>query len=63
MDMPQYYQYEVRAAKDGNSADIFARGDLNGDGKESEFVLHIAIDRKKDAMVIGPNLQERDPEE
>ena len=28
MDQPQYYQYEVRAAKDGESADVIARGDL-----------------------------------
>lgn len=63
MDAPQYYQYEVRAAKDGNSADIFARGDLDGDGKQSEFKLHIAIDRKKDMMMIDPAIQERDPED
>jgi type IV pilus assembly protein PilA len=63
MDQPQYYQYEVRASKDGNSADILARGDLDGDGKSSEFRLHIAIDRAKDVMVIAPSLEERDPEE
>jgi hypothetical protein len=34
MDAPQYYQYEVRASKDGSSADIFARGDLDADGKD-----------------------------
>ncbi|HEY6462750.1 MAG TPA: hypothetical protein VIY73_21420, partial [Polyangiaceae bacterium] len=63
MESPQYYQYEVRAAKDGGSEDIFARGDLDGDGKESEFKLHVAIDRKKGVLVIGPSLEERDSDE
>jgi hypothetical protein len=63
MESPQYYQYEVRAAKDGGSEDIFARGDLDGDGKASEFKLHVAIDRKKGVLVIGPSLEERDSEE
>jgi len=58
---PQYYQYEVRAAKDGKSADIIARGDLNGDGKNSEFRLHLALN--KDQLTIGPDLEEHDPEE
>jgi hypothetical protein len=63
MDMPQYYQYEVRAAKDGNSADIFARGDLDGNGKPSEFRLHLTVDRAKDMLMIAPSLEERDPDE
>ena len=63
MDAPQYYQYEVRASKDGSSADIFARGDLDGDGKPSELRLHITIDRAHDTMVIAPSLDERDPDE
>ncbi len=58
---PQYYQYEVRAAKDGKSADIIARGDLNGDGKSSEFRLHLALD--KDKLTIGPDLEEHDAAE
>ena len=63
MDAPQYYQYEVRASKDGSSADIFARGDLDGDGKPSEFRLHLAVDRPHDRLVIGPSLDEHDPDE
>ena len=63
MDAPQYYQYEVRASKDGSSADIFARGDLDGDGKPSELQLHITIDRAHDTMIIAPSLDERDPDE
>ncbi|HEX4514956.1 MAG TPA: hypothetical protein VH054_15530, partial [Polyangiaceae bacterium] len=63
MDQPQYYQYEVRAAKDGESADVIARGDLNGDGKTSSFVITIHV--KKDttrALEISP-LVETDPDE
>ena len=64
MDAPQYYQYEVRASKDGSSADIFARGDLDADGKDSEFRLHITIDRAHDnVMVIAPSLVEHDPDD
>jgi hypothetical protein len=61
LEAPQYYQYEVRAAKDGDSADLIARGDLDGDGKESEFRIHIAIDRKQGRLVTDPQITERDP--
>jgi hypothetical protein len=60
MDAPQYYQYEVKASKDGSSADIFARGDLDGNGKTSELVLHVAIDRKQGVLAIGPSITEHD---
>jgi hypothetical protein len=43
---PQYYQYQVTAAKDGKTAEILARGDLNGDGKTSLFRLKISLDPK-----------------
>lgn len=43
---PQYFQYEVVAAKDGKTAEILARGDLNGDGKTSLFRVKIALDPK-----------------
>jgi len=43
---PQYYQYQVVAAKDGKSAEILARGDLNGDGKASLFRVKIQLDPK-----------------
>jgi hypothetical protein len=43
MTTPQYYQYEIKAAKDGRSADIIARGDLNGDGTTSEFKLTVKV--------------------
>jgi hypothetical protein len=68
MDGPQYYQYEVRAARDGLSADIFARGDLDGNGKTSEFRIHVRIepnpndkrDKVGGPVVVGP-LVEHDP--
>lgn len=59
---PQYFQYEVKAAKDGESADIVARGDLDGDGKTSQYVLHVKVDRKNgSALVLAPKLEITDP--
>jgi hypothetical protein len=43
---PQYFQYEVVAAKDGKSAEIFARGDLDGNGKNSLYRLKVVLDPK-----------------
>jgi hypothetical protein len=63
MDAPQYYQYEVRASKDGGTADIIARGDLDADGKDSEFKLHLTVDRARDMLVIAPSLEEKDPDD
>jgi hypothetical protein len=60
---PQYYQYEIIAAKDGKSATIFARGDLNGDGKPSEFRLKLRLDPKTRALSIDPSLEEANPED
>ncbi len=62
MTEPQYFQYEVKAAKDGESADIVARGDLNGDGKTSLYTLHVKVDRKNgSALVLAPKLEITDP--
>jgi hypothetical protein len=61
MSAPQYYQYEVKAAKDGLSADIIARGDLNGDGKTSLFKLTVKI--QSDHLVLAPSISEENPEE
>jgi type IV pilus assembly protein PilA len=63
LSVPQYYQYEVKAAKDGESAEIIARGDLNGDGKTSEFKLSIEVDRKTQALRVSPAIAETDPAE
>ncbi len=63
MTVPQYYQYEIKAAKDGESAEIIARGDLNGDGKTSQFKLLIKVDRSNDSLRISPSIQETEPDE
>jgi len=60
---PQYYQYQVVAAKDGQSVEIVARGDLDGDGKSSRFSLRLVVDRKTRELRIEPNVQEVDPAE
>jgi hypothetical protein len=64
MDEPQYYQYEVKAAPDGESASIIARGDLNGDGKTSLFRMGLRVDRSSGStLVINPSIDETDPQE
>jgi hypothetical protein len=64
MDAPQYYQYEVVAAKNGESAEIVARGDLDGDGQTSQFKLTLRVDRARgNVLVVEPNIAESDPEE
>jgi hypothetical protein len=60
---PQYYQYEVVAAKDGRSADVVARGDLDADGQLSEFRLKIVLDEKQGTLSTTPELEEMHPEE
>jgi hypothetical protein len=61
MDSPQYYQYEVKAAKDGESAEVIARGDLNGDGKTSQFKVSVKVRRPDNVLVIAPSIEETDP--
>lgn len=46
LSQPQRFQYEVVAAKDGKSAQVIARGDLDGDGELSERKLTIELDPK-----------------
>jgi hypothetical protein len=60
---PQRYQYEIIAAKDGESAEVVARGDLNGDGKTSLFKVMVKVDRAKDVLVVAPTISETDPDE
>jgi hypothetical protein len=45
------------------SADVLARGDLNGNGKTSLFKLSMKIDPKDHTLHIAPRLEETDPEE
>ena len=54
IDAPQHYQYEVRAAPDGQTADVIAHGDLNGDGKTSTFTLSVRVDKQTKGLVISP---------
>jgi type IV pilus assembly protein PilA len=63
MSQPIYYQYEIRAAKDGESADVIARGDLNGDGKTSSFVITIKVKKTKDRSLELSPIVETDPDE
>ena len=52
------------AAKGGDTAEIIARGDLDGDGKISTSTLDVQIDRKHDSeMMMAPTLRETDVEE
>lgn len=56
---PQYFQYEVVAAKDGKTAEIIARGDLDGNGKTSLFRLKIELNPKTgEITAVGHNEQE-----
>jgi hypothetical protein len=50
---PQYFQYEVVAAKDGKSAEIIARGDLNGDGKSSLYRIKLELDPKTGQLTVS----------
>jgi hypothetical protein len=63
MTMPHRYQYEILAAKDGESAEIVARGDLDGDGRTSLFKIAVKVDRAKDVLVVAPTISETDPDE
>ena len=63
MTLPQYFQYEIKAAKDGESAEIIARGDLNGDGKTSRFRLLLKVERPSNEVRISPSIEETDPDE
>jgi hypothetical protein len=67
MSSPQYFQYEVRAAKDGESAEVIAHGDLDGDGKTSTFKVMLRVQRgassADDRLVATPEITEQDPEE
>jgi len=55
---PQYFQYEVVAAKDGRTAEILARGDLNGDGKASLFRVKIELNPKTGAITAVDHTEE-----
>jgi hypothetical protein len=60
LEQPQYFQYEVVAAKDGKSAEILARGDLDGDGQASLYRLKVQLDPKT-GQITAQDLDETDP--
>jgi hypothetical protein len=60
LSAPQRFQYEVVAAKDGKSAQIVARGDLNGDGQPSERRLTVELDPKS-LQLTAKGLEETKP--
>lgn len=62
-DMPQYFQYEIRASKDGKSAEIIGRGDLNGDGKTSLFTIVAKVTGPERRLLLSPSIEEKDPDE
>jgi hypothetical protein len=45
MDLPLYYSYAIITAPDGRSAVVEARGDLDGDGRESRFAVRVSVSR------------------
>lgn len=65
MSTPQYYQYDYRAMGTGGSLDRFqaiARGDLNGDGQTSEFVLEGRVG-PGNVLLVSPSIVETNSEE
>jgi type IV pilus assembly protein PilA len=61
MDIPQYYMYSYRASGH-ESFEATANGDLNGDGVLSTFSVKGRA-APNGAIVVDPNLVEKDPEE
>lgn len=53
------FQYEIKASKDGQTAEILARGDLNGDGKTSLFRILLKIEGGQ--VGVNPNVEQNDP--
>lgn len=58
---PQRYSYEVVTAPTGASATVRARGDLDGDGINSEFDCSMAV--ANGVVTVAPRFEERNPEE
>ena len=63
MAEPQYYQYEVVVSKDGMSAEVIARGDLDGNGTQSRFSLTLKRDAKTRKLQLAPAIEESNPNE
>ena len=61
MEMPQYYQYSYASRATPGEFTVTAHGDLNGDGKESTFILRGQV--QADQLLVAPHIEETDPEE
>jgi hypothetical protein len=67
MQDPQYYEYnyisdgDVTVPTMGTKFTATANGDLNGDGILSTFLVLGAV--SNNALYVGPNISETDPEE
>jgi hypothetical protein len=61
-DRPTFYACDFLTSKDGKSAVVQARGDIDGDGTTSLFELDVRLDAHG-VPVIAPLIRERDPEE
>jgi hypothetical protein len=61
-NQPTFYAVEFLTAKDGKSAIVRARGDIDGDGITSLFELDVRLDAHG-VPVLAPMIRERDPEE
>jgi hypothetical protein len=59
---PSFFQFEVKAAPDGQ-CDVIGRGDLNGDGKASSFKMHIAVDKTTKQLSVDHKMNETDADE
>ncbi|HEX6272824.1 MAG TPA: hypothetical protein VFZ53_07290 [Polyangiaceae bacterium] len=58
---PQFYQYEIVAARDGKSAEVIARGDLDEDGRPSKFLLRVKVENG--VATTEPRIEETEPDE
>jgi len=64
MDEPQYFMYNYASSNTSAASGAFvanAYGDLNGDGKTSQF--SVSGSAQSGVVAISPNVQETNPEE
>jgi hypothetical protein len=52
------YSYEFVTAADGNSVEVIARGDLDGDGQQAKYSVSVSIEGK-DPKIAGQILKEQ----
>ena len=61
--VPQYYQYDYTSTGPQGRFTATARGDLDGDGIESEFSQDGAVDRTQQRAVLAQSLRRLRPDE